>query len=32
MSSDGLKWTVTIRNDVKFHDSLPLTAEDLAFT
>lgn len=32
VSSDGLKWTVKIRNDVKFHDGVPLTAEDVAFT
>lgn len=32
VSSDGLKWTVTIRDDVKFHDGMPLTAEDVAFT
>lgn len=32
ISSDGLKWTVTIRNDVKFHDGMPLTARDVAFT
>ncbi len=32
VSSDGLKWTIKIRNDVKFHDGVPLTAEDVAFT
>lgn len=32
VSSDGLQWTVTIRDDVKFHDGVPLTAEDVAFT
>ncbi|MHC1754483.1 MAG: ABC transporter substrate-binding protein [Methanosarcina sp.] len=32
VSSDGLKWAVTIRDDVKFHDGVPLTAEDVAFT
>ena len=32
VSSDGLKWTVKIRNDVKFHDGTPLTAKDVAFT
>lgn len=31
-SEDGLKWTVTIRDDVKFTDGEPLTAEDVAFT
>jgi peptide/nickel transport system substrate-binding protein len=32
VSGDGLKWTVKIRDDVKFHDGVPLTAEDVAFT
>lgn len=32
VSSDGLKWTVTIRDDVIFHDGVPLTAKDVAFT
>lgn len=32
VSKDGLTWTVTIRNDVKFTDGEPLTAEDVAFT
>ncbi|MDQ1254833.1 MAG: Nickel transporter substrate-binding protein, partial [Euryarchaeota archaeon] len=32
ISSDGTKWTVKIRNDVKFHDGVPLTARDVAFT
>ena len=31
-SEDGLTWTVTIRDDVKFTDGEPLTAEDVAFT
>jgi peptide/nickel transport system substrate-binding protein len=31
-SEDGYTWTVTIRNDVKFHDGVALTAEDVAFT
>ena len=31
-SEDGLTWTVKIRNDVKFHDGVPLTAKDVAFT
>lgn len=31
-SSDGLVWTVKIRDDVKFSDGEPLTAEDVAFT
>lgn len=32
VSEDGLLWTVTIREDVKFTDGEPLTAEDVAFT
>ena len=32
VSEDGLTWTVTIRDDVKFTDGKPLTAEDVAFT
>ncbi len=31
-SEDGLTWTVTIRDDVKFTDGEKLTAEDVAFT
>jgi peptide/nickel transport system substrate-binding protein len=31
-SSDGLTWTLTIRDDVVFHDGTPLTAEDVAFS
>jgi len=31
-SDDGLTWTVTIRDDVKFTDGEKLTAEDVAFT
>ncbi len=31
-SEDGLTWTFTIRDDVKFTDGEPLTAEDVAFT
>lgn len=31
-SDDGMVWTVTIRDDVKFTDGEPLTAEDVAFT
>ena len=31
-SDDGMTWTVTIRDDVKFTDGEPLTAEDVAFT
>ncbi len=32
VSEDGLTWTVNIRDDVKFHDGVPLTARDVAFT
>ncbi|MGP1569399.1 MAG: ABC transporter substrate-binding protein [Eubacteriales bacterium] len=32
ISADGLVWTFKIRDDVKFHDGEPLTAEDVAFT
>ncbi len=31
-SEDGLTWTVDIRDDVRFTDGEPLTAEDVAFT
>lgn len=32
VSEDGLTWTVSIRDDVKFTDGEPLTASDVAFT
>lgn len=32
LSTDGLLWTVTIRDDVKFSDGTPLTAKDVAYT
>lgn len=32
VSEDGMKWTVTIRDDVTFTDGEPLTAGDVAFT
>ncbi len=32
ISEDGLTWTFTIRDDVKFHDGEKLTAKDIAFT
>lgn len=32
VSEDGITWTVTIRDDVTFHDGEALTAEDVAFT
>jgi peptide/nickel transport system substrate-binding protein len=31
-SADGLVYTYKIRNGVKFHDGVPLTAKDVAFT
>jgi peptide/nickel transport system substrate-binding protein len=31
-SPDGKVWTFTIRSDVKWHDGVPLTAKDIAFT
>jgi peptide/nickel transport system substrate-binding protein len=31
-SQDALTWTFTIRDDVKWQDGQPLTADDLAFT
>ena len=32
VSADGLAWTFDIRNDAKFTDGQPVTAEDVAFT
>ncbi|WP_265088616.1 ABC transporter substrate-binding protein [Psychrobacter lutiphocae] len=32
VNDDGTVWTVTIRDDVKFSDGEPLTAEDVKFT
>ncbi len=32
ISPDGMTWTVTIRDDVRFTDGQPLTAKDVAFT
>jgi peptide/nickel transport system substrate-binding protein len=32
MSDDGLVYTVHLRDDVKFHDGEPLTAEDVKYT
>jgi peptide/nickel transport system substrate-binding protein len=32
VSDDGLTWTMTIRDDVTFHDGTPLTAADVAFS
>jgi len=31
-SADGLTWTINMRNDVKWQDGEPLTANDVAFT
>lgn len=31
-SDDGLTWTVTLRDDVKWHDGEPFTAEDVVFS
>jgi len=32
VSGDGLTYSITLRDDVRFHDGTPLTAEDVAFT
>ena len=32
VSEDGSTWTVTIRDDVTFHDGVTVTAKDVAFT
>ncbi len=32
LSADGLEWRVKLRDDVKWHDGAPLTAEDVKFT
>ena len=32
VSDDGLTWTLTIRDDIVFHDGTPLTAEDVVFS
>jgi peptide/nickel transport system substrate-binding protein len=31
-SKDGLAWTFRLRNDVKWHDGTPFTADDVKFT
>lgn len=31
-SPDNLVWTFTLRDDIKFHDGKPLTAEDVVFS
>jgi len=32
VSEDGLVWTFFLRDDVRFHDDYPLTAQDVEFT
>jgi peptide/nickel transport system substrate-binding protein len=32
VSDDGLTWTFTIHDNVKFHDGTPVTAEDIAWS
>ena len=32
VSDDGLTWTFKIRDGIKFHDSQPMTAKDVAFS
>ncbi|WP_418459151.1 peptide ABC transporter substrate-binding protein [Brucella intermedia] len=32
ISEDGLRWTVTLRDDVKWHDGEPFTAEDVKYS
>ena len=32
VSADGTTWTVTIRDDITFHDGTPLTAEDVVYS
>ncbi len=32
VSDDGLTWTLTIRDDITFHDGTPLTAEDVVYS
>ena len=32
ISADGLNWRIKLRNDVKWHDDKPFTAEDVKFT
>lgn len=31
-SDDGLTWTLTIRDDITFHDGTPLTVEDVVYS
>lgn len=32
ISADGLKWTIKLRGDAKWHDGTPFTSEDVKFT
>ena len=32
VSDDGLTWTLTLRDDVFFHDGTPMTSEDVKYT
>ncbi|MFN3746134.1 MAG: peptide ABC transporter substrate-binding protein [Hyphomicrobiaceae bacterium] len=32
ISADGLDWRIRLRNDVRWHDGTPFTAEDVKFT
>ena len=32
VSDDGLTWTLTLRDDIVFHDGEPLTADDVVFS
>jgi peptide/nickel transport system substrate-binding protein len=32
LSADGLTWKIKLRNDVKWHDGTPFTAEDVKFS
>jgi len=32
ISADGLTWKITLRDDVRWHDGRPFTAEDVKFT
>jgi peptide/nickel transport system substrate-binding protein len=32
VSENGLEWTLKLRSDVKWHDGMPVTADDIIFT
>ena len=32
LSADGLTWTINLRDDAKWHDGKPITADDVIFT